>query len=476
MNSPLHPYEPEGSLPRPESPYAPGDLVAEKYRLEEEIGEGGMGTVWIATNTTLETPVAIKILRWAGIVGASERMLREARAAAPLRHPAIVRVFDFGVAPGGHAYIVMELLEGESLSSLLTREGALSPERAVQLLLPVAEGLAVAHAHGVVHRDLKPENIFLAQDDSGRVQPKIVDFGIAKLIRPSSAPDLTGVTIIGTPQYMSPEQALGDDVDSRADVWALSVVLHELVTNEYVFGGGTLENVMSAVVLAPAASLVDKAGVDSVLWRIVERGLRKDRDERWPSTLEMGRALAAWLLERGVEEDVTGASIRLNWLELPATARSKRNNTTPPGVEVDAPTPQEDRRSLADTLALPAGSALQRSLGALVRLMRGRSARMSAFFAVAAAPALFWAMFRTGTAATPGEVVSRGVRVAVRSGIAQRVATWMRSSESSVRPLRTIEVAATSASVASEPAASSAQRAPLAPPRKAPPEAVDFGF
>jgi serine/threonine-protein kinase len=296
------------------SPYCIGDELAGKYRLERKAGEGGMGAVWVATNNALETTVAIKVIHAEGqAFGASERLLREARATATLRHPAVVRVFDYGVTEQNHAFIVMELLEGQSLRDLLQHEGRVAPERAVELLLPIVDGLSAAHGRGIIHRDLKPDNIVLASDDTGRIHPKIVDFGVAKVIR-SQTPGITGVTAIGTPEYMSPEQAYAlDDIDARADVWALCAVLHELCTDEYVFSGNTYDEVLRKVVDEPTPSLVDKAGVDEELWQIVERGLRKNRDERWASARDLGQALAGWLLSRGITEDVTGASLRAKW-------------------------------------------------------------------------------------------------------------------------------------------------------------------
>ena len=320
----------------------PGDVVDGKYRLERLAGEGGMGAVWVATNIALDTPVAIKLIRGgASRAGAVERLLREARAAAKLRHPAIVRVFDFGLTDRGQPYIVMELLDGESLRDALAREGRMSAERSVQLMLPIAEALAAAHARGVIHRDLKPDNIFLAVDDAGKVQPKVVDFGVAKVVR-QGGPAASGVSVVGTPEYMAPEQALGmDSVDERADVWAFCVVLYELMVDAYLFSGPSADATLDAVLYQPARSLVEVAGIDSTLWALIERGLRKQREERWSCMRELGHALALWLLDRGVAEDVFGSSIRATWtdsarlevLDLftprPTPARPARGAATP---------------------------------------------------------------------------------------------------------------------------------------------------
>ena len=163
------------------SPYAPGYVILGKYELELMLGEGGMGAVWRARNTSLDSPVAIKLIR-TGLNRETlgTRLLQEARAAAKLGHPAIVRVFDVGHTEHGDPFIVMELLHGESFGSLLLATNRMPATRAVQLLLPIADALSVAHGKRIVHRDLKPDNVFVSNNE-GQIQPKLVDFGIAKL-------------------------------------------------------------------------------------------------------------------------------------------------------------------------------------------------------------------------------------------------------------------------------------------------------
>src|SRR5262249_9662448 len=160
------------------------DVIDDKYKLTRIIGRGGMGAVWAAHNIPLDIDVAIKLIRRDRTApGAADRLLTEARAAARLMHPAIVRVFDFGETSQGDPFIVRELLRGESLSAILRRKKRLSPTVAVQTLLPVAAALASAHGKGIVHRDLKPDNIIVITDENGALVPKIVDFGIAKLLQ-----------------------------------------------------------------------------------------------------------------------------------------------------------------------------------------------------------------------------------------------------------------------------------------------------
>jgi serine/threonine-protein kinase len=161
--------------------YAPGEVIAGKYELVRQLGQGGMGSVWFAKNLDLESEVALKLIR-AEVEAeeADERLVKEARAAARLGHRAIVRVFDFGRTSQGDPFIVMELLSGETLAEAIAARGRIGAVKAVQTLLPIADALAAAHERGIVHRDLKPENIFLSRE-TRKTQPKIVDFGIAKV-------------------------------------------------------------------------------------------------------------------------------------------------------------------------------------------------------------------------------------------------------------------------------------------------------
>jgi serine/threonine-protein kinase len=296
-------------------PYEPGDLICRKYRLIEPIGFGGMGAVWRAHNEVLDVAVALKLIRSdARGSGSAERLLIEARAAAGLHHAAVVQVFDFGKTRYGDPFIVMDLLRGKSLRDLLDESGRMSPVEAVRHLLPILAGVGCAHARGIVHRDLKPENIFFARDDAGRVQPKVLDFGIAKLEGTVSRLT-TGGILLGSPEYMSPEQAMGeDDIDHRVDVWAAAVVLYEMIAGRTPWESSNCPALLRAIVDDPPKSLGGTNEVDARLWAILERGLAKNRDKRWATMRNFGRALAGWLASRGVPDDVTGASLKATWL------------------------------------------------------------------------------------------------------------------------------------------------------------------
>jgi serine/threonine-protein kinase len=294
--------------------YGEGDVI-DGHRLEACIGAGGMGEVWTARNDTLGVRRAVKLIRVDCCSAEStDRLLHEARAAARLADPAIVRVFDFGRTERGDPFIVMELLEGEDLMSIISRRERLSPIKAVRVLLPVIRALGTAHEHGIVHRDLKPENIFLARLPDGRVQPKLLDFGIAKLKNARDLRLTSAGSVMGSPLYMAPEQARGEDVDERADIWALCVVLYEAMTGQPPFNGDDRASVMHAVATLDPEHPSERGVLDPLPWPIIVHGLEKQRDERWRSMDELGRELARWLLDSGISEDITGASLEAGWL------------------------------------------------------------------------------------------------------------------------------------------------------------------
>jgi len=305
-------------------PYRPGEIVDEKYILIRKIGEGGMGTVWVAHNSVLDVHCALKMIE-AGSKQVAERLLDEARAAARLGHPAIVRVLDYGETGRGDPFIAMELLDGEDLAQLMERQGRLPEVEAVQMLLPIAHALAAAHAKGIVHRDVKPENIFLARDDVATTQPKLLDFGIVKVEHSNRRLTMDG-SVLGTPDYMSPEQAKGEEINGQTDLWAFGVVLYELVAGRRPFDGDNYNALMFAIINAEPKSLSEYGVADPELSAIVQRALRKDQAERWPSMRDLGEELALWLESKGLSDDITGTSLRRSWL---ADTESKRIELPP---------------------------------------------------------------------------------------------------------------------------------------------------
>ncbi len=221
-------------------------VIDDKYRVDAEIGRGGMGAVFRAHDLRLGRDVAIKVVRTDLVAHADARIrfAREAQIVAKLQHPAIVTVFDFGTLPDGAAYLVMEYVRGQDLRSVLKQEGSLNLERTVALVGSLAAGIDFAHRAGVLHRDLKPENVLLPDNGIG---PKVLDFGVAKMTDTAAGDErqtLTqGGTVIGTPAYMAPEQLRGETVDGRADVYSLAVLTFETLTGRLPFGGGSVVEV-----------------------------------------------------------------------------------------------------------------------------------------------------------------------------------------------------------------------------------------
>ena len=277
-----------------------GRVVAEKYRLLRVLGVGGHGAVFEALHQWTNRRVALKVLLGAAAAGpaATERFLREARTAAGVRHEAIVQVLDMGRDDAlDGLYLVVEFLDGEDLRARLHDQGHLAPQPAVDLLLPVMRALAAAHAVGVVHRDVKPANIFLARNADGTASPKLIDFGVSRHVaRDADGGPLTLTgSPVGTPEYMSPEQARGAvDLDARSDVWSVAVVLYETLGGARPFQGTSYNALMFRVALEPAAPLGELApSLPAGLVAAVHRGLEKSPDDRFPTMEDFIAALVA---------------------------------------------------------------------------------------------------------------------------------------------------------------------------------------
>jgi serine/threonine-protein kinase len=278
-------------------PVVPGDIVAGKYRIERVLGRGGMGFVLEATHLQLDQKVALKFLlpEVAANPEVVGRFVREARAAVKIQSEHVARVLDVGTLDSGAPFMVMEYLRGADLSRLVEDQGPLPVRDAVGYVLQTCEAIAEAHALGVVHRDLKPANLFLAERQSGQPIVKVLDFGISKA--PMSVHDaaLTKPTaMMGSPSYMSPEQMVAaETVDVRTDVWALGVVLYELVTGKVPFVADTMPELVGAVLQrTPEPIAVSRSDVPSELQAVVDRCLSKERDGRYPNVAELAAALA----------------------------------------------------------------------------------------------------------------------------------------------------------------------------------------
>ncbi len=279
-----------------------GKIIADKYRIDRLLGQGGMGLVYSAQHVDLARPVAVKLIRreLMETESVAERFLLEARAAAKIQSEHVGRVLDVGRLDTGEPYIVMEYLEGQDLAVHLEQYGRFEYPDAVDLILEACEALAEAHHHQIVHRDLKPENLFLASQPDGSLLVKVLDFGISKQLGETSQRALTSpATALGSPQYMSPEQMEGTNVDVRSDIWALGAILYEMVTGRRTFDGETLAQVCVQVLsgnVTPVRSLV--SDVPFELATAIEQCLRQHQDERFANVGAFARAIEPFGSER----------------------------------------------------------------------------------------------------------------------------------------------------------------------------------
>ncbi len=272
-----------------------GTLIGGKYRLTRLLGEGGMGRVFAAEHTVVGRPVAVKLLHpeLAERADMAERFLREARAAGSVDHPGIIDVLDADRGADGAPYMVMELLQGESLAELLARQPKVTPTQTREIARQALDALRCAHERGVIHRDLKPDNIFLADGGDGVRRVRILDFGISRIVGDDDLRLTRTGAVMGTPYYMSPEQARGEkDVDHRADIWALGVTLYQMLSGVRPYEGDSYNAVMMAIAAQPLVPLHEVApDAPSGLVRWVERALEKDPAARYGGAAEMLQAL-----------------------------------------------------------------------------------------------------------------------------------------------------------------------------------------
>ena len=284
----------DGSIP---GVPAAGEIVAGKYRVGRVLGMGGMGVVVAAEHVELGQALAMKFLHpdVAAQADTAKRFLREARAVVPISGEHVAKVHDVGTLENGAPYMVMERLVGRDLGAALSADGPLGIETAVDYVLQASEALAEAHARGIVHRDLKPSNLFLTKRADGSPMVKVLDFGVAKAVRGEL--DVRTITaegqVVGSPQYMSPEQIRGAvDVDRRADVWALGVVLYRLVTDELPFDEDVITALSAAIASDPPRPLRDHLpDVPPDFESAVLRCLEKKPDDRYSDLAELARAL-----------------------------------------------------------------------------------------------------------------------------------------------------------------------------------------
>jgi eukaryotic-like serine/threonine-protein kinase len=285
--------------------------VLEKYEVLEKVGEGGMATVYRGRHMTLDRTVAVKVMH--PHLSSSEknrsRFAREARAIETLRHPNILRIFDYSGPASEQCFIVTEFIDGPTLSELLEDAGAMMPEPACLIAIELCRALTMAHDHGVVHRDLKPENVMIHTDGS----VKLMDFGIARL-RDDVQVTMTGA-LVGSPAYMSPEQALSAKLDSRSDLFSLGTVLYRVVTGTLPFRGTNPSVVLKNIIDCTYADPEERApSLSSELGTVIRRLLSQDPEDRYPSAEEVRADLEAAVKAVGIDPDAPGDWSVLSYL------------------------------------------------------------------------------------------------------------------------------------------------------------------
>ena len=277
----------------------PGEILDGKYRIVRLVGEGGMGAVYEGENTRIKRKVAIKVLH-ANVAEKKDvvqRFEREAQAAGRIGSEHIVEVLDLGNLPSGERFMVMEFLEGEDLTARIKGRKRLTPTQSVPLLHQVLEGLAAAHDAGIIHRDLKPDNIFILKNKAGRADfVKILDFGVSKFSALDADMSMTKTgAVMGTPYYMSPEQAKGGKIDQRSDLYAIGVVLYQAVTGRVPFNASSFNELLFKIALEqpePIETIVPDCPPSFVA--IVNKAMAREADQRYQSAREFQQALATW--------------------------------------------------------------------------------------------------------------------------------------------------------------------------------------
>lgn len=304
-----------------------GHTLDEKYRLEERLGVGGMGTVYRARHLLIDRPVAVKVLNRLFVEdeAARTRFRREARAAGRLQHPNAVTVTDFGESQDGYVYLVMELLEGRTLRDVLAKEAPLDVARSVALMLQISAAVAAAHEAGIIHRDLKPANIFIVQHPEVPAVVKVLDFGIAKLaselLDDEDSFTLTQVgAMIGTPRYMSPEQCDGVELTPAADVYSLGCILYEMLTGTVPFSGATpLAIAVRQTSEIPRSPRDFVSSIPAALEQVVLHTLEKRPEDRPPNAAAFREELLATADRLGLEHAAITSSPNMAALRSVAT-------------------------------------------------------------------------------------------------------------------------------------------------------------
>jgi eukaryotic-like serine/threonine-protein kinase len=346
IHDPTQPSSATPPIDGDETTLAPGVQVGE-YELTGKLGQGGFGSVYAAVHPLIGKKAAVKVLNREFSASAEmvSRFVAEARAVNTIRHKNIIDIFNFGQLDDGRHYFVMELLDGSSLDHFIKEEGALEPALALTILRAVAKALDAAHAKGIVHRDLKPDNIYLTYDDEGRPIPKLLDFGIAKLLgeagEASRHHTQTGAPV-GTPNYMAPEQCLGDPVDERVDIYAYGVVCFEALTGRAPFEGKNFLELMNKQTSAERPNVSDHAGQPLAPFdEPVKRMMAREKVDRPETLADCYALLEAAARQAGVD------------VEAPFVLSPRQRSLGPPPISGSTISGTEDTAVPARTGAAP---------------------------------------------------------------------------------------------------------------------------
>ena len=378
---------------------SPGDIVADKYRIERVLGVGGMGFVMAARHMTLDQPVAIKFLiPRHNAESATERFEREARASARIESDHVCRVFDTGTLANGIPFMVMEYLDGHDLEVELEGRSGLPVPQAVDYMLQALDAVAAAHAIGIVHRDLKPANLFLTVRADYSRRLKVLDFGISKMFSDSSITDTKG--IVGTPAYMSPEQAKNSrKTDLRTDIWSMGAIMYELFSGQPPYVGETVGEVLALVLNESPKPLRELApNLPLGILAIVDKCLARDREDRYESAGQLARALAPFAgnaafttlpqSTSNITVNAASQTVQRRGGDLRPSDVYKDAETVAGWTEGDRPVPDKRMRSVAAGAAAATVAALAITALALGWRAReheaGRATQAPSSFGVAA--------------------------------------------------------------------------------------------
>ena len=336
-----------------------GSIVAERYHILKKLGEGGMGTVYLAEHVKMGRKAALKVMNpgMNSDADAIARFNREAANASRLNHPNVCGIYDFGETADGLIYLAMEFIEGESLTSLIEKNGYLAAPRAASIIHQAADALAVAHDYGIVHRDLKPDNIMIARGRDGSDLVKVVDFGIAK----ASSSDAQKVTktglVVGTPEYMSPEQLAGDKLDGRSDIYSLGLVAFNCLTGLLPFPSNSAQEAMIMRLTDQPKTLAEmKPDIQwpAELQAVMDKVLARDADLRYQKSSEFGRDIAKAVEHMPAAVAATEGTMVMGAAaaEVPKTRMSAKSAAT---MKLSAAAPA------AATVAVPAAAPAKKS-------------------------------------------------------------------------------------------------------------------